>query len=154
MTPATVRRLRAALGLQQAELAQAMGIAARETVSNWERDGSPKTITGPAARLLTYMAQGALDATMASALTEHAFAVTEAGAELVYRNHRPRFIAAVTDRPAGDDVIEVVPGEWLSVALWIDDPTAPPGWNVDDLLRRAATAWEVYTQDSAELAAP
>lgn len=147
MTPAEIREARRALGLTQADLAAALGIAARETVLGWETGKKP--ITGPAARLLTYMTQGCLDDRMKAILPEHAFA--DGGpVELVYRNWRPRFVAAVTDAPMTDDAMQGPTGEWLNVILWIDDPTAPPGWDADDLLRRAVTALEVYTQDAFE----
>lgn len=154
MTPADVREARKALGLTQSDLAIALGLSpanGRVTVSNWETDDGPKQITGPAELALTYLVQGALDDTMGAVLTEHAFAVSEADQEMILRLHRPRFIAAVTDRRAsGCDAMEGPTGEWLNIVMWIDDPTAPPGWEADDLLRRALAAWELHTQDAFE----
>lgn len=151
MTPPKVREIRQGLNLDQRELAEVLGLSGngRVTVGRWEDDKGPGP-SGPAATALTYLAQGALDDTMKTVLSEHAFAEGENGVELVYRNWRPRFIAAVTPDAASDDAIQTAPGEWLSVALWIDDPSAPPGWDAGELLKRAATAWEIYNQDSAE----
>lgn len=152
MTPKQVREARQSLGLQQAELAQALrlGPNGRVTVGRWEQDTGPSPISGPASLALEYLLQGALDDQMKSVLPEHAFAEGENGVELVYRNWRPRFVAAVTREQASHAAINTAPGEWLSVAMWIDDPNSPPSWDVDGLLSRAATAWEIYNQDSAE----
>lgn len=151
MTPREVRDIRKALNLDQRELAEVLGLKGngRVTVGRWETEGGEGP-SGPAAAVLTYLAQGALDDTMKAVLPEHAFAEGENGVELVYRNWRPRYIAAVTTDAASDDAIQTAPNEWLSVAMWIDDPNAAPGWGADGLLKRAATAWEIYNQDSAE----
>lgn len=155
MTPKQVREARQTLGLQQAELAQALrlGDNGRVTVGRWEKDNGPSPISGPASLALDYLMQGSLDDAMKSVLSEHAFAEGENDVELVYRNWRPRFIAAVTPEKSSAAAINTAPGEWLSVAMWIDDPNSPPGWDVDVLLKRAATAWEIYNQVAAEASA-
>ncbi|HET8612990.1 MAG TPA: hypothetical protein VFL92_09520 [Sphingomonas sp.] len=157
MQPEDVRAIRAALGLTQDELAEALGFSGptrRKTIQRAEDDSGAQPLSGPASVALTYLAQGALDETMQRVLPEHVAAVDCEGGDqdLLIRLWRPRFIGVITEgRPAADrDAMEGEAGEWLSVAMWIDDPAAPPGWNVDDLLHRALAAWEIYTQDSFE----
>lgn len=147
------RALRRALGMTQRELGLALGLApssADKTVRNWE-DSNP---SGPAAVAMTYMAQGALEETMRCVIPEVVFAeaIPEPGThrELVIRLWRPRFVAVVIEQPL-EDFEPVVPigaeGEWLAVALWIDDPA---GFDRKELLQRAAAAFEIYTAESFE----
>ncbi|HXV25224.1 MAG TPA: hypothetical protein VED46_13305 [Alphaproteobacteria bacterium] len=97
------------------------------------------------------MAQGALDETMQRVIPEVVFAEAipdpRTHRELVVRL---RFIAVVIEEPL-EDFEPIVPigaeGEWLAVALWIDDPA---GFDRKELLQRAAAAFEIYTAESFE----
>lgn len=47
--------------------------------------------------------------------------------------------------PPEADMIELSDGvEALVVAMWIDQPDAPPGWDVEELLLRATTLFEEH----------
>jgi hypothetical protein len=105
---------------------------------------------------LTYLQQGALDEVMQRVIPEHVLASAAEDnddfPELLIRLHRPRFIAAIVSAeaiPPDAEFVWIAEGiEALVVAMWIDNPAAPPGWNATDLLRRAAAAAEVSTQEA------
>jgi len=162
LDPDQVREMRRNLSMTQTELGKALGLRGGDvgrTVRGWEQSQdhkSHKPITGPAALALTYLAQGALDETMKKIVPEFVVAsdaLSDKDSELVIHLWRPRFIAVVADPDIAQsmpDSIEVDAGiESLAVAMWIDDPD---GFDVDDLLKRAASSFEIYTQDSFEAA--
>lgn len=156
MTGKDIREIRAALGLTQTELAHALGfegLNARSTINRAEHD--KVSLSGSASLALTYLAQGALDETMASVIPEWVMggAHDGAGPELLIHLRRPRFIGLVTDGAITPDLDQIAgpTGEVITVAMWIDDPTARPGFDVPALLRRASAALEVYTQDSFDV---
>lgn len=160
MTPDEVKRARIALRLTQPQLAELLGLQpgnGDRTIRGWE-DGT-RPITGPAALALTYAAQGALDDVMRQVIPEYvvAEAMSEDSAdspEMVIRLHRPRFIAVVLPSdfvlPDADSAPIGAGIERLVVAMWIDDPSGPPGWDAGDLLARAAAAFEMHAADTEE----
>lgn len=147
MTPAEFKSARRALGLSARGMGAALGGTAGRTIRLWE--AGDRKIPGPAEVAVTYMLQGVMDETLRRAIPEHLIGGDAEGRidpEIVLRLHRPRFMAWVVERPArGLENIEVAPGEYLTVALWIDSPA---GFDADDLLGRAAAALEIYTRDS------
>jgi len=149
VTPDQIREIRSALNLSQRELGQDLGLTpdnADRVVRRWE--SGQQAITGPSAVALAYLGQGALDDTMKSLIPEHvvaADALGEIGHELVIRLWRPRCLAIVTEQPFGQAVPVDGGVEYLSVALWIDDPAR---FNARDILGRMAAAFSAYTADS------
>lgn len=149
MKPDQVKGIRRALNLSQRELGQALGLThenADRVVRRWE--SGQQAITGPAAVALAYLGQGALDDTMKSLIPEHvvaADALGEIGHELVIRLWRPRCLAIVTEQPFGQAAPVDGGVEYLSVAMWIDDPAR---FNEKEILGRMAAAFSAYTADS------
>ena len=147
MTPAAFKNIRKTLGLSARRFAALIGYDDVRTIQRIE--AGDRGIPGAVEKLLTYIMQGHLDETMREAIPEHlvcAPARDRDGREFVMRMYAPRFLAAVTETSiSGLESIEIAPGEHLNVVMWIDEPFEA---DVDDLLRRAATDFEIYTQDS------
>jgi transcriptional regulator with XRE-family HTH domain len=156
---ARLREVRAALGLTQAQMAEAIGLSGTDparTIRNWE---AGETITGPAQLAIAYLGQGALDATMQRVVPEFVEGAdlgdnpAAEQREFIVRLWRPRFVATVLSAempvPTGAvwawierDIERLVAG------LWIDDPAAPPGFDVQALVERAANFYQLRSLDS------
>lgn len=149
MTPEDLKKIRHALGMTQSELGRALGLApnnAGRILRRWEAGDA--AVSGPAQVALTYMMQGVLDGEAKQIIPEHvvaADALGEIGHELVIRLWRPRCLAIVTEQPFGQAVPVDGGVEYLSVALWIDDPAR---FNEKEILGRMAAAFSAYTADS------
>ncbi len=164
MTGDDVSAIRAALSdaagrrIDQPEFASALGLEGpnrRKTVQRWESDGP----SGPAGVAMTYLAQGALDASMKRVVPEHVFGggLGEGGAgyDTIVRLWWPRFVAIAL--PASVPLTDEQQFVWLErdverlvVALWIDDPSAFGGGEEISYLRRAATLAQEETIDSID----
>ena len=145
--PAAVREMRKELGMTPAELGAALRLSTEDpagAVRRWEAGQEP--VPGPAALALAYLTQGALDDTMKEVFPEYVFATSlpdpYTHTDLVIRLWRPRFVGVIAGRVV--DGLDGIRGdvEALSVAMWIDDPA---GFDTDALLRRAITAFDLYT---------
>ena len=140
MTPVVLNAIRRRLGLSAAALARELRLGRNggRSVRRWE-DGM--TISGPVAIAMEALGRGAdrVDET-----PEYVIATDPEGAgEYVIRLHPPGFIARVDPEPP-DGAIEDI-----EVIAWLDPP--PEDWTeAMRLLRTAASALEIYTQDSAE----
>lgn len=149
MTPEDLKKIRHALGMTQSELGRALGLApnnAGRILRCWEAGDA--AVSGPAQVALTYMIQGVLDDEAKQIIPEYVVATDalgEIGHELVIRLWRPRCLAIVTDQPFGQSVPVDGGVEYLSVALWIDDPAR---FNEKEILGRMAAAFSAYTADS------
>lgn len=161
MTPARVRAIRGALGLNQGEFARAARLTGDDparTVRRWEAGDTP--VSGIAGLAIEYLGQGALDDTMRAIVPEYVDGTglcegPADGREIVIRLWRPRFVAAVV---AAD--VKLPPGaawawiergvERLVTTMWIDDPDAPPGFDRRALLERAASLYQARTLDDVE----
>lgn len=140
------------VGLSESAIAKALRLkpeddprTAARTVRRWK---GGEAASGPAAVALAYMAQGAMGDEMKRVIPEHVVAgdaLGEIGHEIVLRLWWPRALAIVSEHKMTPDAIQVDGCEWLNIAMWIDDPV-----NVDAaaLLRRMATAFEIYTADA------
>mgnify|MGYP006914135996 FL=1 len=110
-------------------------------------EAGEQSISKSATKLLTYVMQGRLDETMRSVIPEHLVgtgARDKDGCEFVMRMYNPRFLAVIAPPMKGLDHVELVEGEAINIVMWIDDPE---GHDISDLLARAATDFEIYTQD-------
>lgn len=148
MTPADFKAIRQTLGLSARRFAALIGYADDRTIRRIEAGES--AVSGTTTKLLTYIMQGHLDETMREAIPEHLVCTPAReiqGREFVMRMYAPRFLASVTEAPIqGLESIALAGGaEHLSIVMWIDEPFEA---DVDGLLRRAATDFEIYTQDS------
>ena len=148
-----IKEIRRVLGLSAREFAALIGYDDDRTIRRIEK--GERSISGSAAKLLTYIIQCV--PADGEALPEHLICAPArregpfADAEFVFRTHRPRFIGAVTEAPIdGLSSVALADGaEYLSVFLWIDEPT---GFDEAELLRRAATDFAMYTQDAFAMA--
>jgi len=151
-----LKEIRSALGLSQEEMARAIGLGGTNpdrTLRLWE---AGQTITGPAQTAIAYLGQGALDDAMKKIVPEFLAASplpeTAGGREYVIRLWRPRFLAVVM--PAAAPIAKGTRWAWieprverLAVAMWIDDPEAPPGFDARELVERAASLFQAQTLD-------
>lgn len=148
-----IKEIRRVLGLSAREFAALIGYNDDRSIRRLEK--GERSISGSAAKLLNYIMQGV--PADGEALPEHLICTPArreepyGETEFVFRTQRPRFIGAVTEAPIdGLSSVALTDGaEYLSVFLWIDEPT---GFNEAELLRRAATDFEVYTQDAFAMA--
>lgn len=145
MTPDEIKQIRHSLGISAREFAALIGYEDDRTIRRIE--AGERSISKSATKLLTYIMQGHLDETMRSVIPEHLVgtgARDKDGNEFVMRMYTPRFLAVVSTPIAGLDYVELVEGEAINIVMWIDDPE---GHNISELLARAATDFEIYTQD-------
>lgn len=148
MKPAEFKNIRKTLGLSARRFADLIGYADDRTIRRIETGDS--SVSRTTEKLLTYIMQGHLDAPMREAIPEHLVCTPAReiqGREFVMRMYAPRFLAAVTEQPVpGLESIALAGGaEHLGIVMWIDEPFEA---DAQELLRRAATDLEIYTQDA------
>jgi len=147
MTPFELKHLRRAIGASVARMAELLGLDgdnAADSVRKMENGSRP--ISGPIARLAKYMQEGVAEGGMSAALPEFVICSDMADdiqLEWVFHTRYPRFLAAVTDEPVDGTVCASLDNlEWLSVAMWIDEPVGDPV----ECVTRAAVAFADYTE--------
>lgn len=141
-----IKAVRKSLGLSSRAFASLIGYQDDRTIRRIE--SGEQSLSGSADKLLTYIMQGVnIDIPIHMICAPADRSGRHGECEFLLRTHRPRFLATIDDCAAPDhDHIELANGaEFLNVILWIDEPQE---FDVDDLLRRAATDFEIYTQDS------
>ncbi|MDH5612240.1 MAG: hypothetical protein OEY66_07280 [Gammaproteobacteria bacterium] len=113
-----------------------------------ENGGKP--ISGPIHRLAKYMQEGVADGRMSAALPEFLICDDMGGdlnIEWVFHTRYPRFLAAVTDSPVDGTVSASLDNlEWLSVAMWIDEPVD----DAESVVVQAAAAFADYTTEAMD----
>lgn len=148
-TPFELKHLRRSIGASLSRMAQLLGLSGQnnaDTVRKMENGSKP--ISGPIQRLIKFMQEGVAEGAMNQVLPECLICSDLEGKaehEWVLHTRYPRFLAVVSEAPVGglvcasaDDI------EWLSVAMWIDEPVDDP----HPYILRAAAAFAQYTDDS------
>lgn len=145
-----LKHLRREIGASLSQMADLLGLSGEGAADAMRKmENGAKTITGPIQRLARYMQEGVAEPAIASYLPEFLIGSDLAGQiseEWVLHTRYPRFLAIVTEQPVVDAECVSVDGvEWLTVALWIDEPVEPTA----PLLQRAAALFAAYSNAAA-----
>lgn len=151
-SPFELKHLRNKLRASLARMAELLGLSgdtAAEAVRKMENDD--KILAGPIQRIARYMQQGLIEGDIEKVLP--AFMICSdlqsvIEYEWIFHTQYPRFLAVVTDENIGGDVCSVSHDglEWVSVALWIDEPVSDPG----PLLEAAGQYFLDYTKSCSK----
>lgn len=135
---ATVSQMAGLLGFQ--------GKNATQKIYNIESGKDLATL--PVQRLAKYMQQGVSLGVMDDVLPEFLLCSdieNKKEYEWIFYTRYPRFLAVVTDNPIdGLNCASIDNIEWLSVALWIDEPVSDPLITI----KQAAALFSKYTEES------
>ncbi len=155
MTHFELKQLRLAIGASVAQFAALLGLEgsnAADTVRKMENGSKP--ISGPIAKLATYLQEGVLDTRMKSVMPKFLLCDgmdDDSPAEIIMHTEYPRFFAHVVgsdNLPENSMAVQVddIGSEWLLVTLLIDEPID----SVEPLLWEAAALLENYTSSIDE----
>jgi len=143
-----LKHLRKTIGASLPRMAELLGLSGQNapgTVNKMELGSKP--ISGPIQRVARFMQEGIEEGSMSQALPPFMICTDlhgEIEMEWVFHTRYPRFLAAVTGQPVDGLICATLDNiEWLSVAMWIDEP-------VDDsvaYVKEAAAALLLYTED-------
>ena len=147
ISPFELKQLRKAIGANTARMKQLLGLPQNTDLQALE-NGS-QAIPQSVDRLAKYMQCGVSEGVMSNILPKFLICddmESNINHEWIFHTRYPRFLAIVTDKPidgincASRDNIE-----WLSVAMWIDEPVA----DHHSYLNEAAKYFFDYTQESS-----
>lgn len=128
-----------------AELVGLTGQGSSDTIRKMENGA--KEISGPIQRIAKFMQEGVADGSMEQLLPEFLTCADLSGeseVEWVFHSRYPRFLSVVTESPkdglvcaSGDEI------EWLSVAMWMDEPVGDPY----SVVMEAAVRFAKYSEE-------
>lgn len=144
-----IKKIRHQLGLSARQFADLIGYQDDRTIRRIE--AGEQSLSGSAEIALSYILQGRLDDQMKQVIPEHIIGTGADGdKEFIIRMYAPRFLGIIGQAIDGLEHIRLVPdgSEAINIIMWIDDPRTH---DTTSILKRAATDFEIYTQDSINI---
>lgn len=145
------KQLRLSIKASLSQMAELLGFQGKNATQKIRAIESGKdSATLPVQRLAKYMQQGVSLGAMDDVLPEFLLCSdveNNKHYEWIFHTRYPRFLAVVTDNPVdGLTCASIDNIEWLSVALWIDEPVSDPIAKV----KEAAALFGQYTEETMQ----